>query len=281
MRASVYALLSVVLFALGSTGCTSSSHASDLGQVNRTLKEQLVERDARIVELENRIRMLRDEGAGSTSEAAMLLDERDALRSEVRSLRAAVAAGGGVPPQVADEMRAFAAANGGIATYDEATGAVRLSSDMSFGLGSANLSSTASQALPRLAEALNGPVAGQYEVRVVGHTDNVPIRKPSTKAKHPTNWHLSVHRAIAVKDALVRAGIDSKRISVAGYGAMRPVVANGKKGAQENRRVEVYLAPMTPVDESLLGPDTPNSSSNSTTAAPSSSSSSSSPLLIK
>ena len=57
--------------------------------------------------------------------------------------------------------------------------------------------------------------------------------------------HLSVSRAISVRSALTPAGIDETRIQVAGYGEFRPITTNGAKGAAENRRVELFLFPMT------------------------------------
>jgi chemotaxis protein MotB len=82
------------------------------------------------------------------------------------------------------------------------------------------------------------------EVRIVGHTDDVPIGKPQTRELHPTNVHLSVHRSISVRSALVSAGVEPVRIQVAGYGEYRPVIENRPGGTPENRRVEVYLTPM-------------------------------------
>ena len=86
------------------------------------------------------------------------------------------------------------------------------------------------------------------EVRVVGHTDNVPIRRSSTAAQHPTNIHLSAHRSISVRDALVGDGIDANRFMVAGYGEFRPIAANGARGSEMNRRVELFLVPMPTVE---------------------------------
>ena len=45
-----------------------------------------------------------------------------------------------------------------------------------------------------------------FDLVVAGHTDDVPIKKAATKAKHPTNWHLSVHRAISVANVKVTSG---------------------------------------------------------------------------
>ncbi|NCF41171.1 MAG: OmpA family protein, partial [Planctomycetia bacterium] len=69
------------------------------------------------------------------------------------------------------------------------------------------------------------------------------------RAKHPTNMHLSTHRAISVRDALVKDGIAANRVQVAGYGEFRPVAENGKRGSATNRRVEIFLTPMPAVVE--------------------------------
>ena len=106
------------------------------------------------------------------------------------------------------------------------------------------LKAEAAATLAMLADILNAEEASAFELRVIGHTDNVPVERPRTKALHPTNVHLSVHRAISVRGALVEAGVEPMRIQVAGYGEFRPIVPNGAKGAAANRRVELLLVPI-------------------------------------
>jgi chemotaxis protein MotB len=123
---------------------------------------------------------------------------------------------------------------------------IRFKSDMTFALGSTDVKPQAREALGRLAQVLNQGAATKYEARIVGHTDNVRISRPGTKQQHPTNWHLSVHRAIAVKDVLEDGGVASPRLQVAGYGEYHPIVPNpARGGAERNRRVEIYLVPAT------------------------------------
>lgn len=128
-------------------------------------------------------------------------------------------------------------------TFDERTGMIRFASDFTFDSGSAQLKAGTSQVISQLAQILNTPEARPFEVKVVGHTDNQPINR--VRAEHPTNMHLSAHRAIAVRDAIVRDGVSANRLQVAGYGEFRPVVDNGPKGAAQNRRVEIFLTPLT------------------------------------
>jgi len=127
--------------------------------------------------------------------------------------------------------------------FDERTGMLRFASDFTFDSGSAQLKPGTSAVISRLAQILNSPEARPFEVKVVGHTDNQPINR--VRNEHPTNMHLSAHRAISVRDAIVRDGVSANRMQVAGYGEFRPIVANGANGAAQNRRVEIFLTPLT------------------------------------
>lgn len=76
------------------------------------------------------------------------------------------------------------------------------------------------------------------EIRVEGHTDNVPIRGGGYKS----NWELSMARAYAVIKQLEAAGVDPKRISGVGYGEYRPIGDNKTpEGRAKNRRIEISL----------------------------------------
>ena len=129
-------------------------------------------------------------------------------------------------------------------SFDAASGTLRFASDFAFDLGSAKVKAEAESSIATLAGILNGPNATAIEIQLIGHTDNVPVERDSTRQKHRDNVYLSVHRAIAVREALVEAGVDTARFLVAGYGEFRPLVPNGAKGAPENRRVELLLVPM-------------------------------------
>ena len=76
-------------------------------------------------------------------------------------------------------------------------------------------------------------------LRVEGHTDNIPIQT----ARFPSNWELSVARAVNVVKYFAGVGnIDPHRLSAVGYGESRPVVANDTASNRaKNRRVEIFL----------------------------------------
>lgn len=77
------------------------------------------------------------------------------------------------------------------------------------------------------------------DVLVLGHTDNVPIRK----GRFRSNWDLSCYRALSVFDYLtVSYGISPSRLAPGGYGDTRPVAANtSDENRAKNRRVEFIL----------------------------------------
>lgn len=72
------------------------------------------------------------------------------------------------------------------------------------------------------------------EVQLAGHTDNT--------GDAAANQKLSLDRANAVRDTLVNGGVDSARISTAGYGQDRPVASNDtEEGRAKNRRTELVV----------------------------------------
>jgi chemotaxis protein MotB len=103
----------------------------------------------------------------------------------------------------------------------------------------------AGEVVRELCKILNSEQGKKFDVIIAGHTDDIRIGKPETRAKHPTNWHLSAHRAISVLDIMENSGVSPERMSVRGFGEFRPIVPNlpNKKGNSQNRRVEIYIVP--------------------------------------
>jgi len=192
-----------------------------------------------------------------------LLADYDKLRQQLGELNV-----GPLPAALNQALAELARQYPDMLTFDERTGMLRFASDFTFDSGSAQLKAGTSSAIAQLAQILNSSEARQFEVKVVGHTDNQPINR--SRAQHPTNMHLSAHRAISVRDALLRDGVSANRMQVAGYGEFRPIVANGPNGAAENRRVEIFLTPLTvPLADALPPSRGGSSSSSSSGRAPS------------
>jgi len=129
--------------------------------------------------------------------------------------------------------------------FDSEHGMVKFKSDLLFEPGSDQVSSGAQEAVGTLGGILNSESAKEFDIIIAGHTDDMRIARPQTRAAHPTNWHLASHRAISVRALMEAGGIDPKRTSTRGFGEYRPVAPNapGKKGNAKNRRVEIYIVP--------------------------------------
>ncbi len=95
------------------------------------------------------------------------------------------------------------------------------------------------EAIPVLLELSKVLKSVPNDLRVEGHTDNVPISTP----KYPSNWELSAARAASVAKFLIKRGnIDPRRISIAGYGPYKPIVPNDTPEHRAlNRRVDIVV----------------------------------------
>ncbi len=121
---------------------------------------------------------------------------------------------------------------------------VDLAEQIFFDSGKATLKKGGKDVLKKVGDALKG-----YEdkiIRVVGHTDNVPVAKALRKT-FPSNWDLSVARATNVVRFLQEVGIPPERMIAAGRAEYDPVAPNDTpEGRQKNRRIEIML-----IDKSL------------------------------
>jgi chemotaxis protein MotB len=77
------------------------------------------------------------------------------------------------------------------------------------------------------------------QIRLEGHTDNIPIHNDVFK----NNWELSSARSIAILNLLVdKFGLQTNRLSVSGYADVAPVAANTtEEGRSRNRRVDLVV----------------------------------------
>jgi len=81
--------------------------------------------------------------------------------------------------------------------------------------------------------------AEEGEVRIVGHTDNVPL---SGRGRFKNNYELSVARAQSVERMIAPGLSDPSRIEVIGRGEDEPIADNATaEGRAENRRVEILI----------------------------------------
>ncbi len=150
-----------------------------------------------------------------------------------------------LPIELTGKLEDFAKQHSDMVTYDAGRGIVKFKSDLLFELGSDQVATSAVQTVKALCDILNSEEAKKFDVIIAGHTDDIPIERPETRVKHPSNWHLSAHRAISVLQIMASSNVNAERLSVRGFGEYRPVVPNmpSKKGNAQNRRVEIYIVP--------------------------------------
>ncbi|MEM1209130.1 MAG: OmpA family protein [Planctomycetota bacterium] len=274
LRSTRLAVAMLALTAVMFAGCAAQSNIDELQAVNRRLETQILELKAQLDEKNAMIAALQASPRRSdqlNAEIVALTAERDRLRAALADAEDALRSIQPVAltrlPQALDsQLRSLAQRNPDLMEYDSELGMIRLRSDLTFALGSTELSDSAKSSLSQLAGVLNSSAASPYGVRVVGHTDNVPVRNAANVRKFGDNWGLSAFRAISVMKALQGSGISPQRMNIAGYGEYRPIVANGPRGSRENRRVEIYLVEGLPVTSPP--PAAPSSSGGASAPAP-------------
>jgi len=122
-----------------------------------------------------------------------------------------------------------------------------------FESGSATPKPEALTTLRRISDKLR---ATPYDLRIEGHTDNVPIHN----AQFDSNWELSTARATHIARLFLdMKTIPADRLSAAGYAEFHPVATNDTaEGRAENRRVDLVVMPRTKLN--FAAPATSNPS---------------------
>lgn len=120
---------------------------------------------------------------------------------------------------------------------------VNLVEKILFDSGSAEVKSSGLKVLDRVAAILKN--VKDKQIRIEGHTDNVPIGFRLTD-RFPTNWELSAARATHVVRYLSeKGGISPGLLSAVGLADTRPVGPNDTpSGRSQNRRIEIVLLPL-------------------------------------
>ncbi|MGL6174623.1 MAG: flagellar motor protein MotB [Cellulosilyticaceae bacterium] len=108
-----------------------------------------------------------------------------------------------------------------------------------FEIGKAHIKPAAVPVLGTLGEKLRMYLEKGYNLKIEGHTDNIPIKT----VQFPSNWELSAARAIAVaKFFIEEMDFDPTTVSTEGFGEYRPITDNStEQGRAMNRRVEIKL----------------------------------------
>ncbi len=250
VKLSIIFLLGVSFLLLNGCG----SELQDLKIRNQTQGERIAELgselQAAMVQLDQLKRKLAAAEGSSNIEIQTLKQEIVALEEDIAKKKELIASmqerlllgGAALPVELSALLEDFAAKHD-MVEYDSSRGIVKFRSDLLFELASDTVAASAVEAVKSLCTILNSEDGKKFDVIIAGHTDDIRIATAATRAKHPTNWHLSAHRAISVLNVMAGNKIDPKRMSIRGFGEYRPVAQNkpNKGGNPQNRRVEIYI----------------------------------------
>ena len=252
MRRSYFFTTGILtLVGMTTVGCVRHERYDTARTATLSLQEQLVaaqtERDSATSALSVKERQL----AQAEANLSALQDQYNLLSNELNNIDTANTdlldtvtsiKFGPLPIDVQQKLAALAASYPDDMWFDAESGMIRFGSDFTFSSGRAALKTDANEVISRVANILNSDAAANFEIVVVGHTDNVQPK--SSAQRFPTNWELSTARSVSVAKALKANGVDPSRFEIAGFGEYRPLVPNVDGGTKENRRVEIYLRPM-------------------------------------
>ncbi|MCY1032453.1 OmpA family protein [Corallococcus sp. BB11-1] len=192
--------------------------------------------------LETKLAALEVEREKLTTEKDQLNTEKAQLSQTVQEQEAELARLKATYEDLQDKMKKEIAEGAVRLTQNEGRIQVDLVDKVLFDSGDASISARGQEVLTRLGGVLSK--VDDKRIQVSGHTDDSP---PSTKlqATFPTNWELSVARAVNVVRFLQdKGGVPAKRMLAAGYGDTRPLGANASpQGRARNRRIELLLIP--------------------------------------
>ena len=245
----------VTLFA--ATGCVTqgefdklqsekNQEIASLQSSRSTLQQQLRDLESQRETLEKQRDSLAKEKDSLTREKDALTKQRDSLSQQVAALDAQRA------QLQASEKQTEARYDSLLASLNEEVKkgqlqvrqlkgmlTVDVAEQLFFDSGKAALKDTGKEILKKVADSLKG-----YEdkaIRIVGHTDNVPISGGLQKV-YPSNWELSAARATTVVRFLQDSGIAPDRLVATGRAEYAPVAPNDSpEGRQKNRRIEITL----------------------------------------
>jgi chemotaxis protein MotB len=241
-------------------GCVAKTEYDDLLAANRRTQQFLEQANATVRQLQSENKDLKDKQAQYESailkyqnDIAVLEKKNKDLQDAYDTLLAKYKGTEIKPPELLEgpilplplheALRKWAEENKDWVTYYPKLGMVKLNADLTFDKGSDDVSAQAKEALRKFADIVSKAGALRFNIYIAGHTDDIPILKPDTKRRHPTNWYLSVHRGVCVLKELTDAGVAQKRVAAMGFGEWHPIAPNapGNKGNQANRRVEIWI----------------------------------------
>lgn len=242
--------------ALESRARVAEARAAELDQLARDQDQRNVELRASLDALEAQVAELAARGSSAQAAKAELEALVAALQGDVTQAEEQARESRARLEQMEAEKARLEAKT---AEYDAllasleseiASGQVKiteLGGKLTVNLSNAILFDSGSYALREDGQAALGKVAGvlagvrDRDIRVEGHTDDVPVR---SGAAYADNWALSSLRASTVVALLVAQGVEPGNVQAVGYGQFHPLEDNlTPEGRAANRRTEIVLVP--------------------------------------
>ena len=220
-----------------------------------TREAKIAELTKKIADLEGQIAALKQTGVQQTkqisdleSKLAKVIKDRSRLRASANELKRALAEMAKRKAEADRRVKQFMdllarfkkLIDAGKLKVKIADGrmVLALPTDVLFASGKAKLSDAGKAAVSEVTAVLVTLKKRRFQIE--GHTDNVPIK---TK-RYPSNWELSLARAMGVVQTMLEANMPGEYVSAAGFGEFRPVAKNDTdEGKTANRRIEIVLVP--------------------------------------
>ena len=205
---------SSILLVFAVSGCVSSKKY-------QTLESQYASMEDRNAALEQEVAKARADNAKLARQKA---EQERIMEDIIKSLKAEVAAKSVEIKMLQNKL------------------VVSIKDRLFFASGSAEVNRDGQDILKRLAPILKK--ASNQEIRVLGHTDSVPIGKALSE-KFRSNWELSTARATSIIQMLQWGyGIGPERLVAQGVAHHRPLIEETEETRATNRVVEIILTPM-------------------------------------
>jgi chemotaxis protein MotB len=257
MRTAHFTIISLLAaVAVFLSGCVASRDYEDLKVRNRTqqqrindLEGQLASARLSVDQSKRQIDTVQERSGAEVdslkAELAAIEEAIDQKNQLIAALQGQLLRGGASLPVELNTMLQDFAESTEMVSYDPSNGIVKFKSDLLFQKGSDQVSADAVAPIKSLCAILNSKQGSNFDAIIAGHTDDAPIESAGTRAKHPTNWHLSAHRAISVLNIMIANKVAPTRVSLRAFGEYRPIAPNmpNKKGNPKNRRVDIYIVP--------------------------------------
>ncbi|MCB9679023.1 MAG: OmpA family protein [Alphaproteobacteria bacterium] len=219
-----------------------SEKLASMTATNSAQKAAKADLEQLVAELQTKAGEAQSEADAAKERAAKLAADRERLKAEAERLAAEKAK---LEQKTAEYDALVGELQGeidaGQITITELSGklTVAMSNAILFDSGATTVKPAGQEALAKVAGVLAG--VRDREIRVEGHTDNVPV---GSGAPYPDNWALSALRASNVVGLLVKGGVDPLNVAAVGYGEHHPATSNDtKEGRAANRRTEIVLVP--------------------------------------